>query len=187
MARRRRKKQGLYCVEQKTSSGWRKVPRTCFSTKDDARLRLMTTRKKRSGKFRVQLRGLAGARRAGLGSARRSGLAGCDATTVRELRLYGENDSGIYRSRYLPIVKNLRTKMARGTYDHEKAAKAFKYWADDVAKKYTREFSSRGPHGAYGGFTAEDRRCLAKEMADDFHAQAKGGEFDYLLPKKYRR
>lgn len=181
MPRRKRPKAGLYCVEQKTASGWRKVPRACFSRKDDARARLTTTRSRRRGQFRVSLRGT------GLRTSLR-GLSGkrsvCDTTAVRELRLYGENTESLYRQRYLPIVKNLRTKMARGTYDHEKAAKAFKHWADDAAKRYEREYSSR-PYGTT--FSAETRRCLAREMADDFRAQAKAGEFDHLLPKKYRR
>ena len=67
---------------------------------------------------------------------------------------------------------------------------AFDVVVENGAKKYHREFT---PSSNYDGlpwnklFTMEDRRAVARELNDDFMANAKHGEYDYLLPKKYAK
>ena len=97
---------------------------------------------------------------------------------ARELHLYADNHADLHRQRTTPVHKNLRNKMAAGTYDHEKAKKAFKHVADDAAKRYKKE------HGHH--FDVATRKHVAGKMADQFHGEAKGGEHDHHLHKKYK-
>ena len=97
---------------------------------------------------------------------------------ARELHVYADNHADLHRQRTTPVHKNLRNKMAAGTYDHEKAKKAFKHVTDDAAKRYKKE------HGHH--FDVATRKHVAGKMADQFHGEAKGGEHDHHLHKKYK-
>ena len=97
---------------------------------------------------------------------------------ARELHLYADNHADLHRQRIHPVHKNLRNKMAAGTYDHEKAKKAFKHVTDDAAKRYKKE------HGHH--FDVATRKHVAGKMADQFHRDAKDGEHDHHLHKKYK-
>ena len=97
---------------------------------------------------------------------------------ARELHLYADNHADLHRQRIHPVHKNLRNKMAAGTYDHEKAKKAFKHVTDDAAKRYKKE------HGHH--FDVATRKHVAGKMADEFHGEAKDGEHDHHLHKKYK-
>ena len=97
---------------------------------------------------------------------------------ARELHLYADNHADLHRQRTTPVHKNLRNKMAAGTYDHNKAKQAFKHVADDAAKRYKKE------HGHH--FDVATRKHVAGKMADQFHGEAKGGEHDHHLHKKYK-
>lgn len=121
---------------------------------------------------------------------RRRGLRGADEQ--HELQLYIDNDEGLYRQSMTPIQKNLITKMARGVYDHEKAKKLWMYLVENGAKKYAKEFGSEFISDREGVpwnkmFSMEDRRAVAKDFAEQFEEQAKNGEYDHLLPKKYQK
>lgn len=103
-----------------------------------------------------------------------------DPNMVKELILYGENDALLYRQRTVPIQKNLINKIASGKFDLQKSVKLWKYWADDVAKRYTREFPGTR-------ISVDDRKAVAAVMAKDFYEKAQGGEYNYLLHKKYQK
>jgi len=95
---------------------------------------------------------------------------------MRELKLYIDNDSNIYRQRYMPILKNLSKKKKKGNYQKGLASKAFLYLVDDGAKRYTRE---------YGGnvrdvFPKRQRQMLAKDYVDEFEQIFKNQEFDFM-------
>lgn len=64
-----------------------------------------------------------------------------DLEAARELALYTENDGRIYRLYSVPTIDNLKKKMGKGTYDKEKAVKAWGYVADAAAKQYAKEFA----------------------------------------------
>lgn len=119
--------------------------------------------------------------------AKRRRNPGVDEHAVRELVLYIENDGGMYQSLVQPTQKALVTKMARGTYEHDKAITQWKRVADQGAKEYTRE------HGSFGGprwsnaFSVATRKRAAEIMADAFRKEARSGEYNYLLPKKYQK
>ena len=72
-----------------------------------------------------------------------------DEDAVRELVLYAENDSRIYRNKTLPVIANLKRKVAKGVFDKELAVKAFQYVADDAAKQYKKEFPAEDDGNGY--------------------------------------
>lgn len=101
-----------------------------------------------------------------------------DPVAVRELVLFIENDSGLYRQQHLPIIKNLMLKKKKGIYDSEKAAKLFVYLAENGAKKYNKEFGDGTGYGP--SFNPDTRRKVAMELRDAFEAEAKSGSYDNL-------
>lgn len=123
--------------------------------------------------------GLSGSRR------RRGGLRG--ESEAHELLLFCENDGDIYRQQGQPILKNLITKMARGVYDHNKAVKLYGYLAETCAKKYNKEFGDESSLPWHKMFSAADRREVAEHFVKTFETEAKLGNYDHLLPKKYQK
>ena len=57
-----------------------------------------------------------------------------------ELQLYIENDGGLHRRQVIPIRKSLATKVASGTYDHDKAVKVYMRLAESGAQGYVKEY-----------------------------------------------
>lgn len=57
-----------------------------------------------------------------------------------ELQLYIDSDGTLYRQRVTPIRKNLATKVATGTYDHDKAVKIYMQLAEVAAQGYVKEY-----------------------------------------------
>jgi hypothetical protein len=95
---------------------------------------------------------------------------------MRELKLYIDNDAGLYRQRYMPILKNLSSKKKQGKYRKPLAQKAFMYLIDDGAKRYVK---------SYGGnhldvFPKRQRKSLAKDYVDEFEETFKNQEFDFM-------
>ena len=95
-----------------------------------------------------------------------------DEDTVRELVLYADNDEQLYTQSTAPIQKNLSKKFTKGTYDHELAAKLWKYHADRAAKKYGKE---HGNDDGFAMFSPADRRAAAQEFADNWLAELEAG------------
>ena len=83
---------------------------------------------------------------------------------VRELVLYTDNTRIIYERHTLPVIENLRKKAKRGTYDPEKAAKAWGYVAEAAAKAYAREYDR--PENWCRLFNASTRRAAAAELEE---------------------
>lgn len=103
-----------------------------------------------------------------------------------ELKIFVDNDGTLYRQMTTSIHKNLVNKMASGKYDSEKGAKAFLHLADAGAKKYTKEHGSRGAVW-HKMFPIADRREAAVMLRDEFEEEARLGNFDHLLHKKYSK
>jgi len=89
-----------------------------------------------------------------------------DEHAETELRLFIDNDSQLYRSRFVPIVKNLIRKKKSGKYDSKLAVKGFMYLVDDGAKKYAKEFDS--PQNWNKMFPKSLRLKVAQQLVDDF-------------------
>ena len=95
---------------------------------------------------------------------------------MKELKLYIDNDSSLYRQRYMPILKNLSKKKKKGKYRKTLAQKAFMYLINDGAKRYVR---------SYGGnhldvFPKRQRKQLAKEYVEEFEQIYDDQEFDFM-------
>jgi hypothetical protein len=105
---------------------------------------------------------------------------------AQELILFVDNDGEINRSQTQSILKNLMTKIGQGRYDHGRAVDLFMYLAESGAKKYAREFGSPGAPW-HDMFPIEIRRMAATHWRDEFEENAKNGEYDSLLPKKYQK
>lgn len=105
---------------------------------------------------------------------------------IQELKTYIDNDADLYIHQGLPIVKNLTRKKAAGVYDHNKAAKLYKYLADNGARKYGREHGS-SEHEGLRIFSPEVRRRVAEQMRDQFEQGYDVGEYYEYIPKKYKK
>lgn len=115
------------------------------------------------------------------GPRRRRGLRG--PAEAHELQLFCENDGDLHRRQGSYIEKALITRMAKGTYDHELSKKAWGYLVESCARKYAQEFG-----GVWNQlFSPADRREVSAKFADHFLAEAKLGNYDHLLPKKYKK
>jgi hypothetical protein len=85
-------------------------------------------------------------------------------TAAHELVMYADNDSQLYRTSHQPIVANLKKKVKKGVYDHEKATKLWGYHADRAAQKYAKEHGDGQPW--HKMFTPSDRKQAAKWFAN---------------------
>ena len=56
------------------------------------------------------------------------------------------------------------------------------YAVDDAAKKYTKEFGTSGANI----FDKKTKMAVAATLASEFKDEADEGNYDDLLPKKYR-
>jgi len=95
---------------------------------------------------------------------------------AHELVLHADNNHHLYKSSHVPVAKNLEKKHKKGTYDHEKAKKLWKYHADRAADSYAKEHGSKGQKGHHM-FSVADRKAAAKHFADNHRAEMKAGNF----------
>lgn len=90
-----------------------------------------------------------------------SGVPKGDVDAMVEISLYADNDSQLYFSNKLPILKNLSKKYKKGTFDLEKSAKLWRYYVENAMKKYAKEFG-----GKWNTLlSVNDRKLLAMEYA----------------------
>ena len=87
-----------------------------------------------------------------------------DPMAADEIRLYADNNSQLYYSRRLPILKNLYKKWKKGTFKIELAAKLWKYYIEDAMQRYTKEHGSRGEKW-HKLLSVSDRKLLATDYA----------------------
>jgi hypothetical protein len=95
---------------------------------------------------------------------------------MRELKLYIDNDTDLYRQRYIPLLKNLSHKKKQGKFRKGLASKAFMYLIDDGAKRYVRSYGG----DARDVFPKRQRKDLAKDYVDEFEETFKNQEFDFM-------
>jgi hypothetical protein len=130
------------------------------------------------------LDGFGGGRRRGLGGRRTTRQIRGHAETS-ELKLFIDNDGELYRSQTTGIQKQLVTRMARGNFNPALAEKAWMHVVERGAKKYVRDVAGGGTW--HQMFSMADRKQVAKELNDEFMAEAKYGNYDSYLPKKYQK
>ena len=107
-------------------------------------------------------------------------------TEERELEIFIDNDQQLYRQQHLSIIKNLMTKRAQGKYDSKLAAKLYMYLVDNGAKKYVKEFGSKGDNWNKM-FDKPTRMNVATALVKSFEAEAESGAYDNFIPKKYQK
>lgn len=102
--------------------------------------------------------------------------------TAVELALFIENDGQIYRSQTLPIIKNLQRKIAKGTYDPQKALKLWRHLADRGAHDYFKQHGEPHTTTWFQMFSTKDRADAAKLLAEKYEEHVREP-----LPMKKRK
>ena len=100
-----------------------------------------------------------------------------DADAVNELDSFIQNDEDLYRRGFMPIISNIKRKLAKNVYDHEKAQTLWMYLVDDAAKKYVEEFGADG-EDVKDMFPKETRQQVARIISDRELENIKQGEYD---------
>ena len=100
-----------------------------------------------------------------------------DSDAVNELDLFIMNEEDLYRRRFMPIISNIKRKIKKNIYDHEKAQKLWMYLVDDAAKKYVEEFGSPD-QDVKDMFPIQTRQKVAKVISDRELENIKQGEYD---------
>ena len=100
-----------------------------------------------------------------------------DSNAVNELDSYIMNNEDLYRRRFMPIISNIKRKMKKNVYDHEKAQKLWMYLVDDAAKEYVKEYGSTQEDVATM-FPKETRQQVARVISDRELENIKQGEYD---------
>ncbi len=102
---------------------------------------------------------------------------GIDSDAVNELDTYIMNNEDLYRRRFMPIISNIKRKMKKNVYDHEKAQKLWMYLVDDAAKEYVKEYGSTQDDVATM-FPKETRQQVARIISDREKENIEQGEYD---------
>ena len=102
-----------------------------------------------------------------------------DSNATNELDLFVMNNEDLYRKQFMPIIQNLKRKVAKNIYDHEKAKKLWQYLIDDAAKAYVKEFGNPD-EDVKNMFPKEVRLRVAEIIADRELENIKQGEYDVI-------
>ena len=100
-----------------------------------------------------------------------------DADAVNELDSYIMNNEDLYRRRFMPIISNIKRKLKKNVYDHEKAQTLWMYLVNDAAKAYVKEYGST-PDDVATMFPKETRQQVARIISDRELENIKQGEYD---------
>ena len=100
-----------------------------------------------------------------------------DSDAVNELDSFIMNNEDLYRRRFMPIISNIKRKIKKDVYDHEKAQKLWMYLVDDAAKEYVKEYGSQQDDVA-NMFPKETRQKVARVISDRELENIKQGEYD---------
>ena len=95
-----------------------------------------------------------------------------DTDSIRELELYAENTAELY-SQFKSIIANVQRRIQRGTYNPTLAPKLWRYWYDEAARRYKREFGT-----ADWSFPVAVRQACAEAKAIEEYAAILAGEYD---------
>lgn len=97
-----------------------------------------------------------------------------DKDMAYEIMLVGDNDAELYQTQYLPIIKNLMRKRAKGVYEPEKAVKLWRYWVDNVVKKHAKDLGVRSSIQISGA----TRNEVAKQKEEQERTEMELGNWD---------
>ena len=94
---------------------------------------------------------------------------------ARELKIYIDNDSALFRQKHLPIMRNLSNHMTKDRYKDSLAVKAFMYLVEAGVKKYIKDFG-----GDKNTFSKNDKNEVAKEFVQEFKNAYDNEEYDFM-------
>lgn len=94
----------------------------------------------------------------------------------RELRLFADNDSNLYRQSTTPVMQNLQKKYDADTYDPDKAKTLYGYHADRAAQAYAKEFGGPGQKW-HQMFSPEVRREAAAHWESENRSEFANGNW----------
>ena len=100
-----------------------------------------------------------------------------DSDAVNELDTYIMNSEEMYRRRFMPIISNIKRKIKKNVYDHEKVQKLWMYLVNDAAKEYVKEFGST-QDDVSNMFPKETRERVARIISARELENIKQGEYD---------
>lgn len=100
-----------------------------------------------------------------------------DSNAVTELDSYIMNNEDLYRRQFMPIIHNLKKKIAKNIYDHEKAVKLWQYLVDNGAREYVKEYGNPD-QDIRDMFPKETRLSVAQAIADRELENIKQGQYD---------
>ena len=100
-----------------------------------------------------------------------------DSDATNELDTFIMNNEDLYRRRFMPIISNIKRKLKRGIYDHDKAQKLWMYLINDAAKEYVKEYGST-QDDVENMFPKETRNQVASILADREKSNIELGEYD---------
>ena len=100
-----------------------------------------------------------------------------DSDAVNELDTYIMNSEEMYRRRFMPIISNIKRKIKKNVYDHEKVQILWMYLVNDAAKEYVKEFGST-QDDVSNMFPKETRERVARIISDRELENIKQGEYD---------
>ena len=100
-----------------------------------------------------------------------------DSDATNELDTFIMNNEELYRRRFMPIISNIKRKLKKNVYDHEKAQKLWMYLVDDAAKQYVKEFGST-QDDVSTMFPKATRQQVARVISDRELENIKQGEYD---------
>ena len=101
-----------------------------------------------------------------------------DRSLAIELMNYADNTYTLYANSFVPCVKNLERKSAKGVYDFEKSIKLMEYHANTAAKAYVSEEKISTPW--HKVFSVNVRKEAAKMWAEYIRAEFIDGENSLL-------
>ena len=96
------------------------------------------------------------------------------------LHLFIDNDYQLYKQQYLPILKMLTRRKLNGSYDSEKAIKAFENLAYTGSRKYKAEYSDIVGGFSPIAFSPATRRLTAIALRDQFEEDYNEGNYSEL-------
>ena len=100
---------------------------------------------------------------------------------VSELKLWFDNDGQMYRSRYIPFLKNYARKKKRGIYDRDLAIKGIKNnLVNDIIKAYAKEFGGTPTLQEINMCTREKLALeIVKKIEDEINTEGIEGVLKY--------
>lgn len=99
--------------------------------------------------------------------------AAVDKDVLEDLDLFMEN-TGSLDAQKMTIIRNLKGKIEKGTYDAHQAPRSWMHWIDAGVRAYVNEFSITDQRSM---FPMDLRKALSERLATRYESAIKNGDF----------